>query len=130
MSLLTLSLIGKNLVWLYYCMILKILETDVTEIMDSRFAKKRNVKVIRNLCGHGIGSFFHGPPDIYHCLNDYPGTMLPGMIFTLEPCITEGSNKIQFWPDGFTVSTVDGSRTAQFEHTILITDSGVEILSA
>ena len=94
-----------------------------------QLANRRNVSVIPILCGHGIGRRFHAAPDIYHTLNNYPGVMRPGMVFTVEPCISEGGNQVDFHPDGFTVMTSDSSRTAQFEHTVLITENGVEILT-
>ena len=95
-----------------------------------RLVKRRNKSVIPLLCGHGIGTFFHGPPDIYHTLNNYRGLMKPGMIFTIEPCIAEFGNKIKVTEDGFNIATLDGGRTAQFEHTILVTENGIEILTA
>ena len=58
------------------------------------------LKVIPVLGGHGIGRFFHGPPDIYHTLNNYPGTMEAGMVFTVEPCVSEGSGKVRLMEDG------------------------------
>jgi len=79
--------------------------------------------------GHGIGDFFHGPPDIYHCLNNYPGRLLPGMVFTIEPVVSEGDRKVKILADGWTAVTLDNSRTAQKEHTVLITDTGVEVLT-
>ncbi len=97
-----------------------------------RVSKRRDLKVIPLLCGHGIGRRFHCPPDIYHVLNNYPGVMRPGMVFTIEPCVSEGgtTTRVLEEEDGFTVVTVDGSRTAQFEHTLLITEQGVDILTA
>ncbi|KAF0298797.1 Methionine aminopeptidase 1D, mitochondrial [Amphibalanus amphitrite] len=79
--------------------------------------------------GHGIGRYFHGPPEIYHCWNSYPGTMQPGMTFTIEPVISQGSREIVLLEDGWTAISGDGSRSAQFEHTVLITEDGVEILT-
>lgn len=70
-----------------------------------------------------------GPPDIYHCLNNYPGRMVPGMVFTIEPCISEGDRRVRVLEDGWTAITLDNSRTAQMEHTVLITDKGVEVLT-
>ncbi|XP_023339398.1 methionine aminopeptidase 1D, mitochondrial [Eurytemora carolleeae] len=86
-------------------------------------------RVVPAFTGHGIGRYFHGPPDIYHCRNRYPGVMKPGMVFTVEPAISEGSDKIYILEDEWTAITTDGSRSAQFEHTILITETGVEILT-
>ena len=79
--------------------------------------------------GHGIGHYFHGPPDIYHVPNTYPGKMLPGMTFTIEPILSEGSDEMVILEDGWTALTCDNSRAAQCEHTVLITDEGVEILT-
>ena len=87
------------------------------------------MNVIPQLSGHGIGTSFHCPPDIYHTLNNYPGLMLPGMVFTIEPCISEGAPDIKILDDGWTVVTRDKSRTAQFEHTVLVNEYGIEILT-
>jgi len=94
-----------------------------------RHCKLNKVASIQYLLGHGIGTFFHGPPDIYHCLNSYPGKMKTGMVFTVEPCIIEGVRKIKYARDGWTLLSDDNSRTAQSEHTILITEHGAEILT-
>jgi len=84
---------------------------------------------VRKYCGHGIGSEFHCPPFVKHYRNNDAVELRPGMIFTIEPMITEGSYETQLWNDDWTVSTVDGGRSAQFEHTVLITNDGVEILT-
>jgi len=86
-----------------------------------KHARANQLATIQALLGHGIGTFFHGPPDIYHCLNNYPGKMAEGMVFTVEPCLTEGSRSIRCLRDGCTLVTLDNSRAAQAEHTILIT---------
>ncbi|XP_071446369.1 methionine aminopeptidase 1D, mitochondrial [Hetaerina americana] len=93
-------------------------------------ARKNGVTIIPAFIGHGIGSYFHGPPDIYHTYNDYPGKMEAGMTFTVEPVVGQGSPEVVLLEDGWTALTVDNSRSAQFEHTILITESGVDILTA
>ncbi|PVU92125.1 hypothetical protein BB561_004019 [Smittium simulii] len=79
--------------------------------------------------GHGIGTSFHQNPLIYHFENDEPGIMEVGNVFTIEPMFNQGSKDTVFYPDGWTVSTKDGGRSAQFEHTIIITDNGAEILT-
>ncbi|KLO14520.1 methionyl aminopeptidase [Schizopora paradoxa] len=80
--------------------------------------------------GHGIGSVFHRSPWILHHRNDEPGTMLPGHCFTIEPCLVQGSDpRAWIFPDGWTASTTNGARSAQAEHTILITEDGVEVLT-
>ena len=95
----------------------------------SKLSKRRHVRVVPQLCGHGIGRHFHAVPDIYHTLNYSPGAMKPGMAFTIEPCVSEGLPKIRQLEDGWTWVTVDGSRTAQFEHTVLVTPYGVDVLT-
>ena len=95
-----------------------------------KHAKKNRCTTIPLFLGHGIGDFFHGPPDIYHCLNNYPGQMKPGMVFTVEPVVSEGDRRVKILEDGWTAITLDNSRTAQMEHTILVTQDGVEILTA
>lgn len=96
----------------------------------SKYAKATNYNVVKDFIGHGIGEEFHCQPEIYHFKNDYEiGHMEPGMTFTIEPIFSEGSGDIEMWEDEWTVSTVDNSRTAQCEHTVLITDDGCEILT-
>jgi methionyl aminopeptidase len=86
--------------------------------------------VVRAFVGHGIGEVFHGPPQVPHYYERSLTTLLePGMVFTIEPMITMGSIQPVIWPDGWTAVTSDGSRTAQFEHTVLVTDDGVDVLT-
>lgn len=92
-------------------------------------AQRSGFEVVGQFTGHGIGSYFHGPPDIYHVPNTYPGEMLPGMTFTIEPAVSEGTDEIVILEDGWTAVTCDNSRAAQCEHTVLITETGVEILT-
>ncbi|PSN32658.1 Methionine aminopeptidase 1D [Blattella germanica] len=92
-------------------------------------ARKTGFTIVPCFTGHGIGTYFHGPPDIYHCYNDYPGKMQAGMTFTIEPVLTQGSEDIVILEDGWTAVTLDNARTAQFEHTVLITEDGVDILT-
>lgn len=94
-----------------------------------KHARAHNTATIPHFLGHGIGTFFHGPPDIYHCLNNYPGVMRQGMVFTIEPCISEGDRRVKILDDGWSAVTMDGARTAQSEHTVLITKKGVEVLT-
>jgi len=95
-----------------------------------KHAKKNSCTTVPIFLGHGIGDFLHGPPDIYHCLNNYMGLMKPGMVFTVEPVVSEGDRRVVILEDGWTAVTQDNSRTAQMEHTVLITEEGVEILTA
>ena len=79
--------------------------------------------------GHGIGADFHRPPFVKHYRNDDKLELLPGMVFTIEPMLVEGSGDCFEWSDKWTVATCDGGMAAQFEHTILIREDGVEILT-
>ena len=84
----------------------------------------------RDYIGHGIGPLFHMQPMVYHFRNQIEDIMQPGMVFTIEPIITEGSAEAApIWDDGWTVATKDGSWAVQFEHTVLITENGYEILT-
>ena len=86
--------------------------------------------VVRSFVGHGIGRQFHGEPQVYHY--DNPAARLrlePGMTFTIEPMITIGDYRHDLWSDGWTAVTRDHSRTAQFEHTLLVTGGGVDVLT-
>ncbi|XP_065356646.1 methionine aminopeptidase 1D, mitochondrial [Calliphora vicina] len=93
------------------------------------FCKQSGLNTIPAFIGHGIGSYFHGPPEILHFKNKLPGKMLAGMTFTIEPILTLGGPDIEIQEDGWTAISVDGARSAQFEHTILITESSHEILT-
>jgi methionyl aminopeptidase len=94
-------------------------------------AEAHDFGVVRAFVGHGIGTEFHTAPSIPHYYDRYADTVLePGMLFTIEPMITEGSYELgRIWPDGWTAPTRDGSRCAQFEHTVLVTGTGVEVLT-
>ncbi|GBG71933.1 hypothetical protein CBR_g10870 [Chara braunii] len=94
------------------------------------YADRYKYGVVRHFVGHGIGRMFHSGPAIMHHRNNGPGVMLPGMTFTIEPMLTIGSIEEVMWDDNWTVVTADGSFSAQFEHTLLITETGVEILTA
>ncbi|KAJ1733318.1 hypothetical protein LPJ61_001619 [Coemansia biformis] len=94
------------------------------------FVAQHGYSVSEELTGHGVGRNFHQNPLIYHHANDEPGVMEPGMAFTIEPIVCQGSAAGILWPDGWTVSTEDGGRSAQFEHTLLVTPNGVDVLTA
>ncbi|MBL9039814.1 MAG: type I methionyl aminopeptidase [Archangium sp.] len=86
--------------------------------------------VVRSYCGHGIGDVFHAALQIPHYFDAKSTTrMEPGMTFTIEPMITMGSHREVHWDDEWTVVTDDLRRTAQFEHTVVVTDTGAEILT-
>jgi len=87
--------------------------------------------VDRTYCGHGINELFHTAPNIPHyAKNKAVGVMKAGHIFTIEPMICEGIYGTEHWPDDWTAVTKDGKRSAQFEHTLLVTETGCEILTA
>lgn len=86
---------------------------------------------MKEFCGHGIGSIFHTNPNILHYRNNEPnGIMAVGHTFTIEPMINEGKGGVTYWPDKWTATTTDGLRSAQFEHTLLMTETGVVPLTA
>jgi len=86
--------------------------------------------VVRKYAGHGIGEVFHAPIYVPHW-DDPDATMViePGMCFTIEPMLNMGTHDVREWDDGWTVVTADGKRSAQFEHTCYVTESGVEVLT-
>lgn len=95
------------------------------------FAKRFNYGVVRDFTGHGIGEAFHSGLVIphYDAAPLFSNTMEVGMVFTIEPMLTLGTHQWDMWPDGWTVATKDKSITAQFEHTLVVTESGAEILT-
>ena len=95
-----------------------------------KFAEEQGFSVVREFCGHGIGRQFHEEPQVLHY--GRPGTGLklqPGMIFTIEPMINAGRAGIRALADGWTIVTADHSLSAQWEHTVLVTDEGHEVLT-
>ncbi|KAI8876420.1 methionyl aminopeptidase-like protein [Backusella circina FSU 941] len=92
-------------------------------------AEKNGYSVSDELSGHGIGKEFHCLPLVYHHRNEEEGVMTVGSTFTIEPILCQGSATGIMWPDQWTISTVDGGRSAQFEHTLLVTEDGVDILT-
>ncbi len=97
----------------------------------NHYASSLGYSVVRDYTGHGVGLFFHEEPAVFHRAPKGSGaTMMPGMIFTIEPMINIGGYKTKLdATDGWTVRTNDGSLSAQFEHTILVTETGHEILT-
>jgi methionyl aminopeptidase len=86
--------------------------------------------IVRELVGHGIGEQFHGEPHVHHYEEPRNRTRLePGMSFTIEPMLTEGMPEVGLWEDGWTIATIDGLPSAQFEHTVLVTDDGVRVMT-
>lgn len=96
-----------------------------------KLAKSRNCSVVKSYCGHGINQLFHCAPNIPHYgKNKASGIAKPGMCFTIEPMLNLGTYRDRTWPDDWTSTTADGSLSAQFEHTLLVTEDGVEVLTA
>ncbi|HSH29386.1 MAG TPA: type I methionyl aminopeptidase [Thiohalobacter sp.] len=94
------------------------------------FVESNNYSVVREYCGHGIGREFHEDPQVLHY--GRPGTGLelrPGMIFTIEPMVNAGKRHTKMLPDNWTVVTKDHSLSAQWEHTVLVTEDGFEVLT-
>jgi len=94
-------------------------------------AEHNHFSVVREYCGHGIGRRFHEDPQVLHY--GEPGTgmaLVPGMTFTIEPMINAGKADVKLLPDNWTVVTRDHSLSAQWEHTVLVTDDGFEVLTA
>jgi methionyl aminopeptidase len=94
------------------------------------YAESRDFSVVREYCGHGIGKIYHEDPQVLHYGAAGTGLqLLPGMTFTVEPMINAGKRHVKLLPDGWTVVTKDHSLSAQWEHTILVTESGFEVLT-
>jgi len=102
---------------------------DIGHAIQS-YVEAERFSVVREYCGHGIGRVYHEDPQVLHYGRPGDGLVLkPGMTFTIEPMINEGSRHTRLLPDGWTVVTKDRKLSAQWEHTVYVTDSGVEILT-
>ncbi|MFA5939411.1 MAG: type I methionyl aminopeptidase [Sinimarinibacterium sp.] len=102
---------------------------DIGHVIQ-RYVEQRGFSIVREYCGHGIGRVFHEDPQVLHY--GRPGTGLelqPGMTFTIEPMVNAGRPEVKLMPDAWTVVTKDHSLSAQWEHTVLVTESGYEILT-
>ena len=94
------------------------------------YAEGERFSVVREYCGHGIGKVYHEDPQVLHYGRPGEGVVLqPGMTFTIEPMINEGTRFTRLLPDGWTVVTKDRKLSAQWEHTVAVTADGVEILT-
>ena len=94
------------------------------------FAEKNGFSIVREFCGHGISKKFHEEPQILHYGRAGTGLKLKaGMIFTIEPMINAGKRDIKQMPDGWTIVTKDRSLSAQWEHTVLVTETGYEVMT-
>lgn len=102
---------------------------DIGHVIQ-RHAESAGYSVVREFCGHGIGQRFHEDPQVLHY--GKPGTgveLQPGMAFTIEPMINAGRREIREMGDGWTIVTKDRSLSAQWEHTVVVTDSGYEVMT-
>jgi methionyl aminopeptidase len=94
------------------------------------FVEPQHLSIVREYCGHGIGQIFHEDPQVLHYGERGHGLQLvPGMTFTVEPMVNAGKRHVRLLPDGWTVITKDHSLSAQWEHTVLVTDTGYEVLT-
>jgi methionyl aminopeptidase len=102
---------------------------DIGETIQT-YVEKNGFSVVRDFCGHGIGRIFHEPPNILHYGKNGDGIKLKtGMVFTIEPMVNEGGYNTKLLKDGWTAVTKDKSLSAQFEHTIGVTDNGYELFT-
>ncbi|MFD6164436.1 type I methionyl aminopeptidase [Oerskovia sp. NPDC060287] len=106
-------------------------EVNVLGRVIEKYAHRFGYGVVREYTGHGVGESFHSGLVIphYDAAPDHDTVMEPGMVFTIEPMLTLGSPEWRTWDDGWTVVTADRSLTAQFEHTLVVTEDGAEILT-
>ena len=102
---------------------------DIGHVIQQH-AEKAGYSVVREFCGHGIGKVFHEEPQVLHYGRAGSGEkLLPGMIFTVEPMINAGRREVREMGDGWTIKTKDRSLSAQWEHTVLVTETGFEVLT-
>jgi methionyl aminopeptidase len=94
------------------------------------FVEKNRFSVVREYCGHGIGRGFHEDPQVLHYGKSGTGMeLMPGMTLTVEPMVNAGKRHVRLLPDGWTVVTKDHALSAQWEHTVLVTEIGYEVLT-
>lgn len=95
-----------------------------------QYVEKEGFSVVREYCGHGIGDQFHCDPQVLHYFSDDGGVVLQeGMVFTIEPMVNAGKKEIRLMSDGWTVKTKDRSHSAQYEHQIVVTANGCEVMT-
>ena len=108
-------------------------ETTLNDIglTIEKYAHKRGFTVVEEFCGHGVGLAMHEDPYVLHySIPKRTYLIVPGMVFTIEPMINEGRKNITIdKEDGWTVRTIDNKLSAQWEHTLVVTEDGVEIIS-
>jgi methionyl aminopeptidase len=103
---------------------------DIGHVIQTH-AEQNYYSVVRDYCGHGIGDQFHEEPQVLHYGSPNTGLeLMPGMTFTIEPMVNAGKYTTKLKADGWTVETKDGRLSSQWEHTLLVTESGVEVFTA
>ncbi len=103
---------------------------DISWLIQS-YVEKNGFSIVRQLCGHGVGRDLHEEPNIFNYGNKGTGPVLKsGMVLAIEPMVNSGGWKVKTSDDGWTIVTEDGSLSAHFEHTILITEKGAEVLTS
>ena len=131
------SVKAKNLIETTYSSLMNAVETlkpgiklgDIGHTIQS-YVEHKGFSVVKDFCGHGIGTKFHEPPNILHYGKKNTGIELqPGMTFTIEPMINAGKYDVKVLEDGWTAVTKDKTLSAQFEHTVGITENGYEIFT-
>ncbi|MBS0621508.1 MAG: methionyl aminopeptidase [Verrucomicrobia bacterium] len=105
-----------------------VLVQEIGDVIEA-YAREKGCSVVHQFVGHGVGIEFHELPQIPHCYNDIKIPLAPGMIFTIEPMINAGKPEAVFDANQWTARTIDGKASAQWEHTVLITATGHEILT-
>ncbi len=102
---------------------------DIGRVIQ-QYAESQNFSVVREYCGHGIGATYHEDPQVLHYDDSKTNVpLVPGMTFTIEPMINAGARHVKLLADGWTVVTKDKSLSAQWEHTIVVTDHGFDVLT-
>lgn len=122
--------VTKEAMWLGISQVAPGQSTRAIGKVIEQHAKAHGYETVRDYTGHGINEDFHTAPTILHYDTVHNNTiMTPGLTFTIEPMLTIGDWKSNLWDDNWTVVTKDFSRSAQFEHTVLVTDTGVDVLT-
>ncbi|MCF1426413.1 MAG: type I methionyl aminopeptidase [Shewanella sp.] len=104
--------------------------TSIEKFIKNSKSGLNKYSIVKDYCGHGIGATFHEDPQVVHYKNNDNTVLRPGMCFTIEPMINAGNFKAKLDKhDGWTVTTADGKNSAQWEHTLLVTETGVEVLT-
>lgn len=122
--------VAKNSLYLAISIIKPGIRLNTIGNVIQKYVEKENFSVVKKYCGHGIGKNFHENPQILHYANNDQRIILKtGMTFTIEPMINVGHHNVSLMKDGWTVKTKDNSLSAQYEHTVAVTENGFEVLT-